>query len=964
MANKPIKSLQLVHNGPIYDLAPLWDNIQEKPEIKDTTYSAGTGLTLNGTTFNHSNSVTAGTAKGSDNQTLSFDSSFTIPTISYDAQGHIIGKNVTTLKMPSNPDTHYESKNVVGSNTSITNTTSALGNGAVYLNSVENGEVTSSHNIKGTGATTVKTDASGNIIINSTNTKYEAGSGLTLTNGIFNHSNSVTPGTAKGDNNKQLTFSGTFTIPTITYDAQGHIKEIGTTTMTMPDNPDTDTTYSAGGGISISAGNQISNSGVRAVTTGTANGTVAVNTNGTVENVEVYGLGSAAFKDEEDFDKFTNQNAFSNISAGGVTIAADTATDTLTIANGTGITISGDATNDKVTITNAGVRSIAQGTANGTIAVNTNGTTEDIKVKGLGSAAFTESSAYAPAGTYAGSSTAGGAATSANKVNKDLKIKLNNGTTEGTNLFTFNGSSAKTINITPVSIGAADDDHNHSEYINQNAFGNVIVGGEDFYADSPTSSLEFLSADMNITCGKPGKNGDIAISFSDISAAKLKTNGGTETQPIYFENGVPKATKYALNKTVPSDAIFKYVQGDGINVSGNVITNIGIRTLTAGLGSTNGTIDIVINGETTSAQVKGLGTAAFTDASDYETPGGSAAKLTEAKNYTDNKVALLMNNSSAALDSIMELANAMTEHQEVTDALEAAIGKKSNKGHTHTVIHTPTGTISKTSITPKGSVSSTFTGTAKSHGHTFTGSAEEHNHTFKGIQGSISMKYTPTGTITTNFTGGTFETSGGAGTQTVATGAHLHKFTPSGSVSQPTFTGSAVDSGAASTTKTVKSVTNVGSLPSLVVETVTNKCLKLVFSAGTVPTVESVTVAGNDHKHSVIASGTVSQPTFTGTEGTVVKTGTTVDVSSATHNHSVTVGGSVTSTFTGTEATLTANYTPSGTITYTSVTPSGTISNTSVTPEGSVSSTFSGTASEHNHGFTGDEATLTSGIDN
>jgi hypothetical protein len=32
------------------------------PSNPNTTYSAGTGLTLNGTTFNHSNSVTAKTA--------------------------------------------------------------------------------------------------------------------------------------------------------------------------------------------------------------------------------------------------------------------------------------------------------------------------------------------------------------------------------------------------------------------------------------------------------------------------------------------------------------------------------------------------------------------------------------------------------------------------------------------------------------------------------------------------------------------------------------------------------------------------------------------------------------------------------------------------------------------------------------------------------------------------------------
>lgn len=51
---------------------------------------------------------------------------------------------------------------------------------------------------------------------------------------------------------------------------------------------------------------------------------------------------------------------------------------------------------------------------------------------------------------YAGSSTQGGAATSAVKVNNQLSIQLNSGTAT-----TFDGSAAKSINITPASIGAA-----------------------------------------------------------------------------------------------------------------------------------------------------------------------------------------------------------------------------------------------------------------------------------------------------------------------------------------------------------------------------------------------------------------------------------------------------------------------------------------------------------------------------
>ena len=43
-----------------------------------------------------------------------------------------------------------------------------------------------------------------------------------------------------------------------------------------------------------------------------------------------------------------------------------------------------------------------------------------------------------------------------------ITVQLNSGTTEGTNKFTYDGSAAKTINITPSRIGAAASSHTHS----------------------------------------------------------------------------------------------------------------------------------------------------------------------------------------------------------------------------------------------------------------------------------------------------------------------------------------------------------------------------------------------------------------------------------------------------------------------------------------------------------------------
>ena len=117
-------------------------------------------------------------------------------------------------------------------------------------------------------------------------------------------------------------------------------------------------------------------------------------------------------------DKQVNQNAFSYVKVGNTSIAADNATDTLTMVASTNITITPDAANDKITISakdttysagagislsgttfsNSGVRSITTGSDNGTISVNTNGSSTSVAVKGLGSAAYTDSTAYDSAG--------------------------------------------------------------------------------------------------------------------------------------------------------------------------------------------------------------------------------------------------------------------------------------------------------------------------------------------------------------------------------------------------------------------------------------------------------------------------------------------------------------------------------------------------------------------------------------
>ena len=78
----------------------------------NTTYSAGTGLTLNGTTFNHTN-VIAKNEETESNVTLSSSTkSFEFNQYSYDTEGHITGKVSNTVTLPdtafSDNNTEYE----------------------------------------------------------------------------------------------------------------------------------------------------------------------------------------------------------------------------------------------------------------------------------------------------------------------------------------------------------------------------------------------------------------------------------------------------------------------------------------------------------------------------------------------------------------------------------------------------------------------------------------------------------------------------------------------------------------------------------------------------------------------------------------------------------------------------------------------------------------------------------------
>ena len=145
---------------------------------------------------------------------------------------------------------------------------------------------------------------------------------------------------------------------------------------------------------------------------------------------------------------------------------------------------------------------------------------------------------------------------------------------------------------------------------------------------------------------------DIDLSgYVEINDLKSK---GSATQPIFFDtNGEAQATQYALNKTVPADAVFTdttYTNGSGINITGNVIsvdpTSINAGVTSVAEGSTDGAISVTTNGTTTSVSVHGLGSAAYADTTDFLTSSSNLGVSAVAESTDDGKISVTTNGTT------------------------------------------------------------------------------------------------------------------------------------------------------------------------------------------------------------------------------------------------------------------------------------------------------------------------------
>lgn len=178
-----------------------------------------------------------------------------------------------------------------------------------------------------------------------------------------------------------------------------------------------------------------------------------------------------------------------------------------------------------------------------------------------------------------------GNADTATKVNNNLVIKLNSGTTEGTNQFTYNGSDIKNINITSSSIGAASSSHNHDDRYSTaisitipkgrmlgDVDGDGEITGKDLTQMADHNSGAITLTGVDFWCADI--NGDGSITTVDINIANFYILG----RPGPLSN-TPLFTDYYNNWTyVKVDALSGYwtteIATSGITTQNDIIINI------------------------------------------------------------------------------------------------------------------------------------------------------------------------------------------------------------------------------------------------------------------------------------------------------------------------------------------------------------------------------------------------------
>ena len=219
-------------------------------------------------------------------------------------------------------------------------------------------------------------------------------------------------------------------------------------------------------------------------------------------------------------------------------------------------------------------------------------------------------------------------ATTATKVGKDLKIQLNGGTTEDTNQFTFNGSVAKTVNITKSSVGLGNVENKSSATIRGELTSSNVTAALGFTPYNATNPNGYTTNTGTVTSVKvQGSNG--------LTGSGTVTTSGTIT--LSHDDTSSQASSSNSGRTyIQSVTLDGYGHVTGLSTATETVTNThntaylyaGTSSGTANAATTNGNTYLILmdgGSATTRRKISGSGTVSVaSNASGDITITGSA----------------------------------------------------------------------------------------------------------------------------------------------------------------------------------------------------------------------------------------------------------------------------------------------------------------------------------------------------
>lgn len=523
---------------------------------------------------------------------------------------------------------------------------------------------------------------------------------------------------------------------------------LGEIATAMQENEDVVAALETAIGTKADSGHTHSNYASTVTTTGSGNAITAISQSG---NTITATKGASFATSDHTHSAYVNQNAFSSVKVGDTTVAADSATDTLTLIAGSNVTLTPDSTNDSVTIAakdTVYTHPSYTSKSNGLYKITVDGTGHVSGTAAVAKSDITALGIPAQDTTYSAATTS-----AAGLMSTADKTKLNG-----------------------IATGAE---------VNQNAFSNVTVGSTTIAADGKTDTLT-LVAGSNVTLTPDVTNDKITIAATD-TVYTHPTTAGNKHIPSGGSSG--QILRWSADGTAAwgADNNTTYSAGTGISLSGTTFSNSGVRSISSG--STNGTISVNTNGTAAEVAVKGLGSAAYTASSAY-----AAASHTHTVSQISDLTATAAELNK--LDGVTATTTELNYVDGVTSNIQSQLDSKAASGHTHsnyasTVSTTGSGNaitaISQSGNTITATKGSTFS--LSNHTHNYAGSSSAGGSATSAVKLATARNITLSGDVA-----GTASFNGEADASISTTVSSMHGVTTAGTGAAYTATVSGITS--------------------------------------------------------------------------------------------------------------------------------------------------------------------------